>query len=264
MNNDNDSLHQANSRQQTSRSFKSVKQFILISAFLLTALVAGTGGYLLGIRTNQNAPLSDQSISLQPSPIIKTQPDLTTTPSSTPFPSISPVPTPSEAVRWITCTDATMGAIFEYPATWELTDKFIHNSITGTGTDYTIVFNDTTVPGNQINIFIGWINNPENLSLADFYRKYSPGGAERYKDISFQEIVNPHGVKFEKVVQPYTESDYSPLRETVHNNKVYEITITTPIAPWPGVAISNNYQIQRSLAALDGYNHLINTFSFMQ
>jgi hypothetical protein len=249
--------------QQQPRSHKPRQLLALIVTILLSALVAGVSGYLLGIRANQTAPRSTQRLSFQPSPIINKQPDLTTTPSSTSFPSINPVSTSSEVVHWITYTDATMGATFEYPATWELIHKITDNSITGTGMDYRIVFNDTTIPGNQINIFISLINNSDNLSLADFYRN-SPDGAERFKNISFQESENHQGVKFEKIVQPYTESDYSPLRETVHNNKVYEISITTPIASRLGKERSSNYQIRRSLAALDAYNHLINTFAFIQ
>jgi hypothetical protein len=55
MTRDTDLPHQQpDSLQKPPRSFKSLKPLALIAAVLLIALVSGTGGYLLGIRSNQN------------------------------------------------------------------------------------------------------------------------------------------------------------------------------------------------------------------
>src|SRR5688500_14269401 len=124
-----------------------------------------------------------------------------------------PLP-PSEIMRWITYTDTTLGATFEYPSTWRLIHAKSEHSLTGKGTDYKLVFIDTTKPKNTMSIYISAINYPENISLADFYRRYAPDGAKRFKNISFQETVNPHGIKFGRIVQPFTNSD---TLETVHN-----------------------------------------------
>jgi hypothetical protein len=69
MNTDNDFLHQPHPTQQKlTSSFKPLKPLALFVAVLLIALTAGTGGYLLGIRTNQNASQSTQRVSFQPLP----------------------------------------------------------------------------------------------------------------------------------------------------------------------------------------------------
>src|SRR5262249_53545000 len=104
-----------------------------------------------------------------------------------------------------------------------------------------------------------------NLSLADFYRRYLPGGAQRYANVSFQEIVNPHGIRFEKIVQPYTILDYNGSLETIHNKRVYEITKTITFQLAQDYPKDRDYRqdpkFQRAVAA---YNHLINTFSFLR
>jgi hypothetical protein len=51
----NDLPHQPDTFQQPPRSFKPRKPLALFAAFFLNALVAGMGGYLLGIRTNQTS-----------------------------------------------------------------------------------------------------------------------------------------------------------------------------------------------------------------
>jgi len=53
-------------QQQASRSFKPLKLLLLIAPVLLIALVAGTGGYLLGIKTTQIVRISPPSPSREP------------------------------------------------------------------------------------------------------------------------------------------------------------------------------------------------------
>jgi hypothetical protein len=228
---------------QVSKNFPYRSKLWMPTILFLIAVLSGISGYLIGVRAGKST--KSQLVS-QPTPSSQASTITTTTP-------------------WQTFADVKLGAIFEYPTTWKVIHKTTNNSITGTGTDYSVVFDDTTVPGNKVNIFISSVNNPENLSLADFYRKYAPGGAERFKNISFQEIVNPHGVRFEKIVQPYTNPDYSPFLETIHNNRVDEISVTIPISLWSGVPLDSNYRQDPIFQkALTGYNHLINTFTFMQ
>jgi hypothetical protein len=69
MSTDNDLPHLSDTlQQQPPRSFKPLKPHALLAAGLLIALVAGVGGYLLGIRANQNAPQSAPKVSFRPSP----------------------------------------------------------------------------------------------------------------------------------------------------------------------------------------------------
>jgi hypothetical protein len=75
-------------------------------AIVITALVTGASGYLVGIRTNQNTSQSTQRVSFQPSP--------TTIPSSPSVLSISPTPA-TEAVSWKTYTDTDYGYQANYP-----------------------------------------------------------------------------------------------------------------------------------------------------
>jgi hypothetical protein len=230
---------QSETSQQQLRALKSRKPPALIVAILLTAIVAGTGGYLLGSRNTQSVPLS------QPLPLSTRTPQ-SIAGKSVPSPRLGLLTTPrapSEVVRWITYTDATLGATFEYPSTWNRIyagdDK----------EDYRLVFKEPAWPGND-GVYISAVNYPENISLADFYRRYSPGGAERFKNISFKEIVNSHGIKFGSIVQPYTEPR---VHETVHNGREYEITNTFSLPP----AV---YQQE----AITEYNHLVDSFTFIE
>jgi hypothetical protein len=125
-----DFLHQPDTLQQPPRSFKPRKLLALITAVLLSALVAGIGGYFLGIRKNQYAPLSQPSPS--PQPAMVTQIPATIAQSSynqfTPF--LSPLPTSpliaeipnciltghdAETTNWKTYTNTKYYYSFKYP-----------------------------------------------------------------------------------------------------------------------------------------------------
>ena len=120
------------------------------------------------------------------------------------------------------------------------------------------------------------MNNPENLSLADWYRKYMPGGAERFAKIKFQETINSHGVRFEKVIGLFN-NDWNDYLQTVYNGKIYEISkdiepLTSCEWPKPGnnsnhvdptclsSEIHNNPIFQKHVAE---YTQLIDSFAFI-
>jgi hypothetical protein len=90
-----------------------------VVTIVITALIAGMGGYLLGIKTNQTAPRNSQRVSFDPSPAP------TKKPSPTPFvpktlnslPTIEPAD-PELVANWKTYTNARWGISFKYPETW--------------------------------------------------------------------------------------------------------------------------------------------------
>jgi hypothetical protein len=246
MTSDTDLSHQTH-------SFKPIKLPTLITAVLLIAIVAGTAGYLLGSRNSQPIPVQQSSPSPQPTMTSQNAQVITFQPSLTPLtsPTLGPLGTPGEPsglVHWITYTDATLGATFEYPSNWDRIYAGSTKSITGKGTDYTLVFREPGWTGNE-GIHIIAVNYPENISLADFYRRYSRDGSERFKNVAFKETVNSHGIKFGSIVQPYTSPG---LLETVHNGREYEISsgISVPPAAF-------------QLRVLAEFNHLVDSFTFI-
>jgi hypothetical protein len=66
MNRDNGSIH--HSLQKQSGIFKALQK--LAPIVLLFTLVAGAGGYLLGVKTSKTTPQGTQKISFQPSPTL--------------------------------------------------------------------------------------------------------------------------------------------------------------------------------------------------
>jgi hypothetical protein len=108
MNNSDDASSEPHPAQQKSTtSFKSLKPLAIIVAVLLIALIAGTSGYLLGLRTNQNTSQSTQRVFLQPSPT-------TTLQFSIPTPSLSPTQ-PMVTMNGKTYIDTDYGFKANYP-----------------------------------------------------------------------------------------------------------------------------------------------------
>ena len=64
---------QQHTTQKKLSSFKTLKPLAILIIILLIVLVVGTGGYLLGVRANQNASQDTQRVSFQISPPIKAQ-----------------------------------------------------------------------------------------------------------------------------------------------------------------------------------------------
>jgi hypothetical protein len=116
MNSDSNLLHQSNPIQQKpARSFKALKPVAILIIIPLIATVASTGGYLLGIKTHQYTPQSDQRAYIQPSPTNEVQ--------STVFPSL---PYSAKTIinmrwkEWKMYTDEELGLSFNYPNDWEV------------------------------------------------------------------------------------------------------------------------------------------------
>jgi hypothetical protein len=126
--------------------------------------------------------------------------------------------------------------------------------------------------------------DPGNLSLADWYRKYVPAGEGqpvgsgrlRYANVKFDETINSHGVRFEKLIQP-VNTDWNDYLDTVHNGRVYEISkdigvITSCEQPGPGKNIphadptciyTETHKNPVFQKAVSEYNHLIDSFTFL-
>lgn len=102
-------------------------------AVVITALITGTSGYLVGTKTNQNASQSTQ-ISFQPSPspqstiITKISPSITQQPSipkQSPYPSITVFISPA---NW-QVYKSTYGHQYSYPSTWRNAPARYHPEI---------------------------------------------------------------------------------------------------------------------------------------
>jgi hypothetical protein len=110
---DTDLPYQPNTLKQPPRAFKLQKLLALFAAVLLSAVVAGTGGYLLGSRNNLSTPLSQPSLS----PQAKISATITQ-PSYNQFaPFLSPLPkTPSIAE----IPNCTLTGHYAETANWKL------------------------------------------------------------------------------------------------------------------------------------------------
>lgn len=106
-------------QQQLSLSSKSRKLLALITAVLLSALVAGAGGYVLGSRNMQPIPISQPSPSPQPTRTSQSAEGALFQPSPTFFiPKTSyPVPTTNHVLTadWKTYKSKKYSLTFRYP-----------------------------------------------------------------------------------------------------------------------------------------------------
>jgi hypothetical protein len=99
-----------------------------VIAIVITALIAGTSGYLLGIRTNQNPPQRIQKVSFQPSPYQTaiTQVSPTIAQPSNPRQSTKnyPVPTRFNPPASWRVYKSEYGYQYSYPPTWHHYPEF--------------------------------------------------------------------------------------------------------------------------------------------
>src|SRR5256885_162889 len=102
--------HQQDVLQQPPHAFESLKLLTFIAIVLLSALVAGTGGYLLGIKNARSNAI--RQIFSSPTPLRQAPP------AATPAfcPPVSPEGDPSEPYNWKTYTCRALGISFLYPA----------------------------------------------------------------------------------------------------------------------------------------------------
>jgi hypothetical protein len=115
MTSDADLSHPPDTLKQPPRSFKPRKPLTLFAAVLFSALVAGTGGYLLGMNTSQRIPQSTQKVSFQPSPVTRVQPFMPTTSL------ISPKIVPTDT--WKIYTNERLGFEFKYPEPYSVIEE---------------------------------------------------------------------------------------------------------------------------------------------
>jgi flagellar basal body-associated protein FliL len=101
MTSDTDLPQQADTLQQP-RSFKPRKLLVFIAIVLFIALVAGTGGYLLGIRKGQKSEIISQSAPI--STITSTT--VIITPTVSPTVPVVPTQIPALTTNWKTYTNA--------------------------------------------------------------------------------------------------------------------------------------------------------------
>lgn len=217
---------------------KSKKGLIIIIVLGISLLIGGTS-YLMATRKQHS-----------PTQIAKGN-----------IPSTKPV-TITPAVEE-TYTDATLGATFTYPSSM----RIVYNDWTSgkTKDSYEVTLQDKSVVHENNNtlyvdsndgIYIGFENNPQNYSLAQFYQQNFPGGMQRYANIAFETFTNPNGIQFQRIIRPYKSSDAAYNYEVMHDGKYYSITKNSIL----GTKGSQDL-VQRDDAA---FTQIITSFKFMK
>jgi hypothetical protein len=163
MTSDTDLAHQPDTlQQQSQRSFKPRKPLALIAVALLITLVAGTSGYLLGMRTNQNVSPSTKKVSLQPSPAIMARSSL-----STPSPNSTQA---IAAMDWQAYINEELGVSFNYPKDWKVKLYPSHNK-SEQSTHNVVDLAPSNYRENQYAISLFYYENPESLSIDELNEK---------------------------------------------------------------------------------------------
>jgi hypothetical protein len=141
MNSDTELLRRPHpAKQKLLSSFKTLKPLAILIIILLIVIIAGTGGYLLGIRTHQEAPQSTQRAYIQPSPTSIVQP--TAFPSS--LSSAQTMVTMSWE-EWKMYTNEALGLSFNYPKDWEVKSSSDNKSEKGRHVVDIVAPTETTV-----------------------------------------------------------------------------------------------------------------------
>jgi hypothetical protein len=128
MDNAEDILPQPQSAQQKlSNSSNLLEPLTIIVAVLLIALIAGTSGYLLGIR-NEQSILPSQPIKITHTPAAITQPSTTPALHPTPevteaSPRVAPTTDPSLTANWKMYVNDEIGISFKYPPSFGSVNK---------------------------------------------------------------------------------------------------------------------------------------------
>jgi hypothetical protein len=210
MSSDTDLPHEQDSIQQKPPySFKPRKLLALLAAVLLSALLARTVGYILGIRAGQKSEFISQA-----------GPIATTTPTPT-VPLTAPVlPTqiPILTANWKTYTDEEFGISFNYPKDWDVSEEKQEGNI---------MLGPSIVPcPSNVNpltcetaesIYIRTIDNrAANISLTDFLnKKYG-----QFKPIYTSVIINGVEGLHTNSIPGQFEQEYIFIK---NNSKIYNI-----------------------------------------
>ncbi|HSW97949.1 MAG TPA: hypothetical protein VLF89_09050 [Candidatus Saccharimonadales bacterium] len=194
----------------TSVQQKSRGLFIIIAVLILCSIF-GIATYIIAARKIHPLPQVSQQITQH----------LTETPT---------LITPALGETY---TDATLGATFQYPSNL----KVVYNDwMSGKKeSDYEVTLQDNSIihySNNKLyvysndGIYLGFENNSQKYTLAQYYQHTFPGGMQRYANVSFETYTNPNGIQFQRLILPYKDTEYSYRLEVMHNGKYYSITRT--------------------------------------
>lgn len=170
-----------------------------VVAIVITALIAGTSGYLLGTRTNQNASQTTQIVPLLPSPTVRAQSTVS-----------SPSPVPS-TTNWKTYVNDEFRISFNYPDDWVVMSPHRYDSRVGTGRIAAFPMGR----GNGSRNIYGYLF-ADKEGVEDYFKYTFKGSQER---LSFSKRESNHSPYY---ITEYIITDYY---------RPYAKLITPPITP---------------------------------
>jgi hypothetical protein len=187
----------------------------LAIVIVITAVIAGISGYILGARTNQNAHLDTQRVSFQPSLIITAQPSIPT-----------PLLSPTQAMvttSWKTYTNKEQGISFNYLNDWNVSENKQYGYVT-------LRSNIAPCPSPRGNpficrtgqhIYITTYSSANNVSITEFinkkYGSFESGFEPTYTYVS---IGGAKGLRTSDIPGQFDAENVF----VKNNNKIYNIT----------------------------------------
>jgi hypothetical protein len=201
--------------QQPPRSFTQLKVLTPIVAILLSAVMAGTGGYLLGIKNTQSIPTS------QPSPTVIVN---------------------MRGGEWKKYTNEQLGLSFNYPNDWKVNNK-VSNSENYQFAHRIVYLAPLNYVEDNYAISLLYYENPENLSLDELNKKLT-GNSGIGPELSTESAKR---VKMSNGVTAYYQKDYvcepSICQAYIYSykGKVFQLINYPP--PAPQYRITNQTQI---------------------
>jgi hypothetical protein len=261
VNSENELPHQRDARQQPTSFLKPLKPSVLFVAVFFIVLMAGTGGYLLGMRNNQSFPPSQpspspqarrtfqnvQRNSFQPSPTIVVQSSVFT---PSPISTQTTVP-----MNWKTYTNNEFGISFNYPTDWGVSLPYRYESSTQPGLIADIAMGQTNV-GSAIYVFIFSGDVDVEAFIKDVFKIK---GHENNTSLS-KRIINTSSYSVTEyiVTTKYNLPTISPLLSKLPTPKpVRYIAIEKPAAPV-------KYLFYNILATDQIFDDITSSFKFTQ
>jgi hypothetical protein len=237
-------------------------------AVVITALIFGAGGYLLGQRTVQNPSQGNQVISVQPSPSLSAEPS----PRAFVPKTFYPVPTtdPVLTANWKTYKNDKYGVTFRYPSNryinmypypptingeYPYTDDIVlHTKQTSfeentNKESFNSLWEDMTANGRIMLFFLDETSNDVFLSSIDKDLQYSYQVNENVKD---EGIVI--GGKIGRITSSFSDTKSRFYNKT--NN--HAINIDIPLKDKKYLVIEN----LGTVITLDEFNQMLSTFKF--